>query len=139
LTGSELDKLQGRLATSLAEVDLAVQAEALASLRDAVREGGLPTVHDVAEGGVAVTLAECCIEGGLGAQVDGLEPVAEALFGEGPGGVVIAGPAEVVEAVSGARVIGTVGGAALEIEGALSLPVGELRAAYEGSIPAAFA
>jgi hypothetical protein len=32
-----------------------------------------------------------------------------------------------------------VGGAALEIEGALSLPVGELRAAYEGAIPAAFA
>jgi phosphoribosylformylglycinamidine synthase len=96
-------------------------------------------VHDVAEGGVAVALAECCIEGGLGAQLDGLEPVAEALFGEGPGGVVIAGPADVVEAVSGARVIGTVGGAALEIQGAVSLPIGELRAAYEGAIPAVFA
>jgi phosphoribosylformylglycinamidine synthase subunit PurL len=139
LTGSELDKLRGRLATSLPEVDLTAQAEALASLREAVRDGGLPTVHDVAEGGVAVALAECCIAGGLGAHVDGLEPVAEALFGEGPGGVVIAGPTEAVEAVPGARVIGTVGGAALEVEGALSLPVDELRAAYEGAIPAVYA
>jgi len=139
LTGSELDKLRGRLATSLPPVDLPAQAAALASLREAVRGGGLATVHDVAEGGVAVALAECCIEGGLGAQLDGLEPVAEALFGEGPGGVVIAGPADVVEAVGGARVIGTVGGAALEIQGAVSLPIGELRAAYEGAIPAVFA
>jgi hypothetical protein len=32
-----------------------------------------------------------------------------------------------------------VGGDTLEIEGALSVPVSELRAAYEGAIPEAFA
>jgi hypothetical protein len=32
-----------------------------------------------------------------------------------------------------------VGGNSLEIEGTLSVPVGELRAAYEDSIPSAFA
>ena len=52
---------------------------------------------------------------------------------------MIAGPREAVEAVPGARVIGAVGGDALEIEGALSVPVAELREAYEGAIPAAFA
>jgi hypothetical protein len=62
-----------------------------------------------------------------------------AIFGEGPGGVVIAGPREAVEALDGAVVIGTVGGHALDIEGALSVPVDELRAAYEGAIPAVFA
>jgi hypothetical protein len=36
-------------------------------------------------------------------------------------------------------VIGEVGGDELEIEGALSVPVPELRAAYEDAIPAAFA
>ena len=35
----------------------------------AVRGGALATVHDVSEGGLAVALAECCIEGGLGASV----------------------------------------------------------------------
>jgi hypothetical protein len=34
-------------------------------------------------------------------------------------------------------VIGEVGGEALEVAGALSVPVSELRAAYEGTIPAA--
>jgi phosphoribosylformylglycinamidine synthase subunit PurL len=135
LGGSELDKLRGRLADSLPEVDLDEQARALASLREAVREGGLATVHDIAEGGLAVALAECCIEGGLGASVD-LPAVSDAvLFGEGPGGVVVAGPREAVEAVPGGRVIGTVGGEALEIGGVLSVPVAQLREAYEGAIP----
>jgi phosphoribosylformylglycinamidine synthase subunit PurL len=135
LAGSELDKLHGRLASSLPAIDLQAQAAALASLRDAVRGGGLATVHDVAEGGVAVTLAECCIEGGLGAQIDGLDALAPTLFGEGPGGVVIAGPREAVEAMPGARLIGVVGGGALEIAGALALPVERLREEYEGAIP----
>jgi phosphoribosylformylglycinamidine synthase subunit PurL len=139
LDGSELEKLRGRLATSLPAVDLSEQAGGLAELREAVRSGGLPTVHDIAEGGLAVALAECCIEGGLGALVE-LEGVSEAgLFGEGPGGVVVAGPLAAVEDVPGARVIGTVGGAALEIAGGLSVPVAALRDAYEGAIPAVFA
>jgi phosphoribosylformylglycinamidine synthase len=139
LAGSELEKLQGRLADSLPQADLAAQAEALATLREAVRTGDLPTVHDISEGGLAVALAECCIEGGRGARIEGVGAGAAELFGEGPGGVVIAGPRDAVEAVPGARVIGTVRGVALEIEGALGVPVDELEAAYEGAIPAAFA
>ena len=30
----------------------------------------LPTVHDMSEGGLLVAIAECCIEGGLGAHID---------------------------------------------------------------------
>jgi phosphoribosylformylglycinamidine synthase len=102
-----------------------------------VRAGGLATVHDLSEGGLAVALAECCIEGGLGARVAGGDDAA--LFGEGPGGVVIAGPRETVEAVPGARVIGEVGGDALEIDGGLAIPVAQLRGVYEAAIPAVFA
>ena len=98
----------------------------------------LPTAHDVSEGGLACALAECCIEGGIGARVQ-LDEGEAALFGEGPGGVVVAGPRAAVEQLEGAIVIGEVGGDALEIEGALSVPVSELRAAYEGAIPAALA
>jgi hypothetical protein len=53
--------------------------------------------------------------------------------------VVVAGPRAAVEQLDGAIVIGEVGGDALEIEGALSVPVSELRAAYEGAIPEALA
>jgi phosphoribosylformylglycinamidine synthase len=78
------------------------------------------------------------MEGSLGAVVR-LDADDVALFGEAPGAVLIAGPREVVEAVPGTRVIGEVGGDTLELEGVLSVPVADLRAAYEGAIPAMFA
>ena len=48
---------------------------------------------------------------------DARTPGEAALFGEGPGGVIVAGPREVVEALEGALVIGVVGGESLEIDG----------------------
>jgi phosphoribosylformylglycinamidine synthase subunit PurL len=138
LEGSELGKLRGRLGGSLPPLDLAAHADALVRVRAAVRGGGLPTAHDVSEGGLACALAECCIAGGIGARVT-LDPGEAALFGEGPGGVIVAGPREVVEELEGALVIGVVGGESLEIDSALTVPVTELQSAYEGAIPAAFA
>jgi phosphoribosylformylglycinamidine synthase II len=139
LEGSELEKLRGRLAGGLPVLDLAEQAAALEVLRAAARTGELATVHDVADGGLAVALAECCIEGNVGARLTLPSSDDAALFGEGPGGAVIAGPPEAVRRVPGARVIGEVGGDALEIAGALRVSVAALRDAYEGAIPRAFA
>jgi phosphoribosylformylglycinamidine synthase subunit PurL len=153
LDGSELEKLRGRLAGGLPEIDLAEQAAALRVVRDAVRAGGLATVHDIGDGGLAVALAECCIEGGLGARIeppaagDGpkqparplAQGMASMLFGEGPGGVLLAGPHDAVAAVPGAVPIGEVGGDALVIGDALSIPVERLHERYEGAIPALFA
>jgi phosphoribosylformylglycinamidine synthase subunit PurL len=139
LEGSELEKLRGRLARSLPALDLAAEADSLATLREAARAGSLSTVHDISDGGLACALAECCIEGGLGARVELGGASERALFGEGPGGALIAGPRAAVEAVPGARVIGEVGGDALVVSGQLELAVGELRGVYEGAIPGAFA
>jgi phosphoribosylformylglycinamidine synthase subunit PurL len=139
LEGSELEKLRGGLARGLPRVDLQSQADALVRLRAAVREERLATVHDISDGGLACALAECCIAGGLGARVQPASSGEADLFGEGPGGVLIAGSAETVEAVEGARVIGVVGGDALEIAGVLSIPVERLREVYEGAIPGALA
>ncbi|HEY6777962.1 MAG TPA: phosphoribosylformylglycinamidine synthase subunit PurL [Thermoleophilaceae bacterium] len=139
LEGSELEKLRGGLARGLPRVDLQSQADALVRLRAAVREERLATVHDISDGGLACALAECCIAGGLGARVQPASSGEADLFGEGPGGVLIAGSAETVEAVKGARVIGVVGGDALEIAGVLSIPVERLREVYEGAIPGALA
>jgi phosphoribosylformylglycinamidine synthase len=144
LEGSELEKLRGRLGRELPPLDLAAHADALIRVRAAVRSGDFATAHDVSEGGLACALAECCIEGGLGAFLslsdsNSTHPLDAQLFGEGPGGVIVAGPREAIEALDAAVVIGTVGGDTLDIEGALSVPVADLRAAYEGAIPAAFA
>jgi phosphoribosylformylglycinamidine synthase subunit PurL len=139
LEGSELEKLRGGLASGLPRIDLQAQADALVRLRAAVREGRLATVHDISDGGFLSALAECCISGGLGARLEPPTRDDAGLFGEGPGGVLIAGPLEAVEGVEGAQLLGTVGGSTLEIGNGVSIPVARLREEYEGAIPAALA
>jgi len=96
-------------------------------VRARVRSGAFHSAHDIAEGGVAVALSECCIAGGLGASVrlpGGLDP-----FGEAPGrGFIVSGPAE---ALSAFVVIGSVGGDRLIIDGLLDLAVSDLREARD--------
>jgi phosphoribosylformylglycinamidine synthase len=122
---SELSKLRGEpVAGPLPAADLGELRALHAAVRGAVRGGTVTSAHDVAEGGVAVAIAECCLAGGLGARVDlaGLEP-----FAEGPGAFVVSGAPEALAALgSAARIIGEVSGAALEIAGERPLPVADL-------------
>ena len=68
LAGSELAKLRGEAPVGpLPELDDAAVREVHEKVRDAVRSGALKSAHDIAEGGLAVALAECCIAGGVGA------------------------------------------------------------------------
>ena len=135
LAGSELEALRGEMADGLPQLDLAAQARALEAARAAVRAGELATAHDVSDGGLACALAECCLANGVGARVDPTGLVARvgeredradaleaALFGEGPGGVVVAGPRETVEqlvaslAPDTALLLGETGGERLAVE-----------------------
>jgi phosphoribosylformylglycinamidine synthase II len=124
LPGSELAKLRGEpLPDGLPEVDVAAVRRAHEVVREAVRRGELRSAHDVAEGGLAVALAECCLGGGHGAQVDlragsdgergagasaggesGAgsegERLLETLFGEGAGGFVLSGPRPALAALA---------------------------------------
>jgi phosphoribosylformylglycinamidine synthase len=93
-------------------------------VREAVRAGSLSSAHDIAEGGLAIALAECCLAGSIGAEIELRleEPAAgspdAALFGEGPGGFVVSGTSEALSAL-GERIavthLGTVGGDALTL------------------------
>jgi phosphoribosylformylglycinamidine synthase subunit PurL len=133
LPGSELAKLRGEpLPDGLPEVDVALVRKTHEVVRDAVRRGELRSAHDVAEGGLAVALAECCLAGGLGASIELGAPVDEAaLFGEGPGAFVVSGPREALARFGGAaRVLGTVGGDTLRIEGVLEVPLTDLSRAH---------
>jgi phosphoribosylformylglycinamidine synthase subunit PurL len=143
LEASELAKLWGwRLPDGLPPIDVAAVAGAQAAIRDAVRSGALSSAHDIAEGGVAVALAECCLAGEVGARVSldmdlfgaegaaatgregiwsGISPASAAtLFGEGPGGFVVSGAEHALRALgelTAVRVVGSVGGDVLQIEG----------------------
>jgi phosphoribosylformylglycinamidine synthase subunit PurL len=135
LTGSELAKLRGEPPEGeLPAADLGELRAVHAAVRQAVRSGALRSAHDVAEGGVAVALAECCVAGGVGAEV-AVDTAERALFGEGPGAFVVSGPRDAFAAFgAAATVIGTVGGDALRIAGALSVPLRELSDAHAGGL-----
>ncbi|MGH2906223.1 MAG: phosphoribosylformylglycinamidine synthase subunit PurL [Solirubrobacterales bacterium] len=123
LAATEIRKLHGdELPDGLPDLNLATHAEALKLLREAVRSGAAQVARDVSEGGLGVALAECCL-GGTGATIDAA-PLVErlaranpdappaqhlrtALFGEGPGGIVVAGTREaLLELSSRARSVG---------------------------------
>jgi len=140
LAASELAKLRGEaLPDGLAEVDVAAVHAAHAAVRDAVRAGRLSSAHDIAEGGLLVAVAECCLAGDLGAVLeleDDGDPLAR-LFGEGPGGFVVSGRADALRAL-GERVpvvpIGRVEGGELRValggEQRVRLELDRLRVAH---------
>ena len=132
LAGSELAKLRGEaLPDSLPSVDIDALRNAHALVREAVRSGRVSSAHDIAEGGIAVALAECCVAGDVGARVEIPEEIE--LFGEAPGtGFIVSGP---VQALSGMTIIGEVGGDRLDISRRLNLAVSELRRVHSTGLP----
>jgi phosphoribosylformylglycinamidine synthase II len=120
LDASELAKLRGEsLPSGLPEIDIQAVRAAQIAVRDAAREGLLSSAHDIAEGGVAVALAECCLAGDVGASVElSAEQPLTALFGEGPGGFLLSGAEARLEQLAERMqvlVIGVVGGSSLTV------------------------
>jgi len=143
VAGSELAKRRGELGPGLGEFEVEAVKAAVENARVAVRAGRLRVAHDVSDGGLACALAECAIAGGVGLSADleglrserGGEPE-EWLFGEGPGGFVVAGEEGEIErlAQDGMAIrIGEAGGEAIAIgcgEVTLNVPVAEAEAAW---------
>jgi len=145
LAGSELEKLRGQLGKGLPAREIAPVRAAIELVREAVRAGVVRTATDVSDGGVVTTLAELAIASGPGCKVD-LEPVLvrrecsaeDALFGEGPGGFLLAGEAAELEKLAGQGVdlelIGEVTGneiVAVAGESRVEILVEEARAAFD--------
>jgi phosphoribosylformylglycinamidine synthase len=154
--GSEyLAAIHGKEAGRIPALDLAREKAVQATVREAVREGLLSSAHDCSEGGLAVALAESCMmaqapagagePAWLGAALRvpfGLRKDF-VLFGEEPARIVVSLPhaglprLEALARAHGAPLVqlGAVGGDRLEIQGALSVPVKELGAAWRSGIP----
>jgi phosphoribosylformylglycinamidine synthase len=131
LAGSELQAQLGEAGGHPPALHLAAEAALVELLwRSAPR---CTLVHDVAEGGLAVALAEMAIHSALGAALD-LEDDPLTLFGEGGGQAVLALPADQVEVDPlgsdvALRRIGEVGGPSL-----LGVEVDALRRAWESPV-----
>jgi len=76
-------------------VDFELERRVQAACREGIRQGWVRSAHDCAEGGVAIALAEACISGGLGAEINA--PLHEDqsqrwdhfLFGEGGARIIV--------------------------------------------------
>ena len=128
LAGSEAQARWGSLG-GLPTLDLGSEVELVRYATRVGRHASL--VHDVAEGGLAVALAEAALWSGVGAELE-LDEEPLTLFGEVGGQVIVAVPGDQVEPDPtgesvDVRRIGTVGG-----DGLLGLPLAELGNAYEG-------
>jgi phosphoribosylformylglycinamidine synthase II len=163
LAGSELEKLRGGLSDWLPPIDLEAHAKALATVREATRSGLVTAAHDIADGGLAVALAEMAIPARVGVRAD-LQPLAREsgerggstaaasasdalLFGEGAGGFLLACAPEDFDSLAAICAdipftrIGESGGSEIVLElptASLSLQVEEAAQAYERAVPSSF-
>lgn len=92
LGGSEyLNTIHNTVAGIPPQVDFALEKAVQKTVREAIAAGLLSSAHDLAEGGLAVALAECCIGGKLGATVEitGTDRLDAILFGETCGKIIV--------------------------------------------------
>jgi phosphoribosylformylglycinamidine synthase len=124
--GSELEKLRGELGSGLPDFGVTEVRAAIELVRDSVRSGSIRTAHDVSDGGIATAIAELAIAAGIGCRTNLLPVIAQhscspedALFGEGPGGFIVAGAEAEIEHLGGhgvqVEILGTVGGDLVEV------------------------
>ncbi len=155
LDGSEWSNLRGHLGGQPPVVDLGREKALAEILINASRDGMVDAAHDLSEGGLAAALVESSLRFGVGARV-GLDELAardgisvfEALFSESQGRALVSVPRSeevrfndmctargfehlrlgVVDAESGS----------LDVQGAFTLSLDELREAHEGTLPKYF-
>jgi len=142
--GSEwAHEVHGHLGGRPPAVDLAAE-RALADVLVDLAGTTLRAAHDLSDGGLAQVLVESCLRYDVGAKVSVDGDAFVALFAESAARAVVAvdesDTERVLAACSSAGVpvarLGTTGGDALVVDGEFSIGLDELRATYEGTLPA---
>jgi len=148
LGGSEyLKVVHGLVRGTPPWVDLKLERAVQQSCLKAIQKGIIRSAHDVSDGGLAVTLTECCVSGpekALGVRIelhDIMRPDA-LLFGESQSRIVVSLKErhlsrlrEIAEREGAPmQVIGRVGGSRFTIRSLVRLSVGELRSIWSRSV-----
>ncbi|NPV26140.1 MAG: phosphoribosylformylglycinamidine synthase subunit PurL [Firmicutes bacterium] len=155
--GSEyLAVVHGQEAGPVPELDLDLERAVQTCCLMLIEEGWVKSAHDCSEGGLAVTLAESCISGQIGAEIEFTSELRadHYLFGETPSQIVISVAPERVplvleaaeEFVVPVTVLGRVGGPNLKItkktkqenfmaQSLIDVPVKEIEEIWRGAIP----
>ena len=139
--------IHGHLGGQPPAVDLDRERALADVLVSGARQGLLAAAHDVSDGGLALTLVESCLRGGTGATIDvGTAPFV-ALYAESAGRAVVAVAESDLDAVTElatvhgvpcARIGTLTGGGSLTVTGLGDIPLADLRAAHEATLPGLF-
>jgi phosphoribosylformylglycinamidine synthase len=137
-----LRELKGLEAGPPPSVDLAAEKRNGDVVRRLIERGLARFVHDVADGGLAVAVAEMALASNRGCRLDGPADAAY-WFGEDQARYVVSAPAEAAkEILADARLagvaiqkLGVVNGTAIALPGAKRISLADLRAAHERFLP----
>jgi phosphoribosylformylglycinamidine synthase len=121
----------------LPRLDFDLELRTQACVREAIRRRWLRSAHDVAEGGVAVALAEAALLGGIGMR-GAFEPTAARFFGEAPSRFVVSCARDDLALLIqlardhgvACQVLGEVGGARLVLAPAIDVALTDLEATW---------
>ncbi len=145
LGGSEyLKVLHGKVAGKPPAVDWDAERALIECLTGGAAKRLLASAHDLSEGGLAVALAESCMQGGLGARIElpgGLQPYV-ALFSESQARALVSvSPADLDAFRKLAddkgvpcRDIGEVGGPTVSVTGSFELALDDIKEIYDSAL-----
>jgi len=150
LGGSEyLKQIHGIVKGTPPWIDLKLEQAVQNCCLEAIDQGILRSAHDVSDGGLAVTLAECCISGPdkpMGVRIESHEMIRgdALLFSESQSRIVVSvkeNDVTELEEIAArhnapAQVIGTTGGARFVVLPLLQLPVDELKTIWATGLTA---
>ncbi|MCQ6561659.1 phosphoribosylformylglycinamidine synthase subunit PurL [Paenibacillus mendelii] len=150
LGGSELQYvMQGKSEGRPPQIELATEKKLLSGVLEAIQQGLVASAHDLSEGGLAVALAESCISGKLGADVNVTTSLRAdaALFSESQSRILLSAKPEQAAKLTALLTekgvpnaeIGVVRGSALTLningKPGITAPVEQLEKVWKDAIP----
>jgi len=143
--GSEYLKVFHALEKGLPpQIDLSAEKSVQDACRESIQAGILSSAHDCADGGLAVTLAECCITGKRGAKVEINHRIRNdaLLFGETQSRIVVSLPVKNLDSFkeiahkyeAPIQILGKVEGNSIKIGNLIDIEVEQLKKAWERDI-----
>jgi len=143
-----LSYIHRKIAGDAPEIDLAIEKSIQEASIEAIESGIVNSAHDVSDGGIAVALAECCIQGNditLGARIRFEKDTMRIdflLFGESQSRIILSISEDSLNRLQditrahnvAMNVIGRVGGDRLMINNWIDLDVYEMRNRYKNAI-----
>jgi phosphoribosylformylglycinamidine synthase II len=138
--------VHGHLGGTPPAPDLAAERRLADLIAEASAREVLTSAHDLSDGGLAVALAESCLRGGRGCEVEASGDGFVSLFSESASRALVSVSPERAGAITAlaeshgvpCTAIGTVTGASLTVTGQFEVPLAELRQAWQGTLPGIF-